>query len=160
MSSQMPCVMPLFPLAALQFSDRVGWFLPWPGLWSEWIRQLHHFCHFWERKKIPRKHKPRIRCCFSVYFTRPSTTLVKALEAASFWHWAWWRVLGGAWLKYIILFQLSLFLGGIQSCKSSRLHCHFAQGPFSRVYINTWLRPTIFALRSKSQHLDLLWLAD
>lgn len=31
----------------------------------------------------------------------------KALEAASFWQWARWRVLGAAWLKYIILFQHS-----------------------------------------------------
>lgn len=31
----------------------------------------------------------------------------KALEAASFWQWARWRVLGAAWLMYIILFQHS-----------------------------------------------------
>lgn len=49
------------------------------------------------------------------YFTRPSMPLVKALEVASFWHWAWWCVLGGACLYCMILFQLSFF-GEIQSC--------------------------------------------
>lgn len=35
------------------------------------------------KKKIPQKHKSRIRCCRSLYFTRPSMALFKVLEAAS-----------------------------------------------------------------------------
>lgn len=58
----------------------------------------------------------------------------KALEAASFWQWARWRVLGAAWLTYIILFQHSFLFSfftpsGPQTWKSSRLSCHFAKGP-------------------------------
>lgn len=58
----------------------------------------------------------------------------KALEAASFWQWARWRVLGAAWLTYINLFQHSFLFffftpSGPQTWKSSRLSCHFAKGP-------------------------------
>lgn len=89
----------------------------------------------------------------SLYFTRPSTPLVKALEAASFRHWARWRVLGGAWLKYIILFQLFFWLKS-KVASPADLTVTFAQGP-----VHKYTSTAIFVLQSKSPHLDLLWRA-
>lgn len=94
--------------------------VPWPGLWSEWVRQLHHLYPFLGQEKIRLKHKPRIRCCCSLYFTCPSFKLVKALEAASFWHWAWWPWWSRIEVhKLVLAFSLFFWGGG---------GIHFTQG--------------------------------
>lgn len=88
------------------------------------------------------------------FLTCQSTLFFESLEAAPVWHWACWHVLGWAWLKYIILFQLSLFLGGLEIRVASPAD-EIDTSPRSvctKVYINTWLRPIIFFLYHKAEH--------
>lgn len=159
MSFQMPCVLPLFPLAALQFFGLCRT-VPSSAFSLVAVSQtpasrLSLFVI--EGEKIPRKYKPRIRYCRFLYFTRPSTPLVKVLEAASLWHWAWWRVLGGTWWKYLILFQLSpsffffSFPGWSPELRSpANLKATLPQGPLHKYTLT----------HGSDQHFDLLWLAD
>lgn len=90
------------------------------GISSDWFRKLNYLFPLFEEEGNESKTLWIIKnwgfgAAFPAFFTHQSMTLVKALPAASSWHWAWWRVLGGAWWKHIILFPQGLlfllFLG-------------------------------------------------
>lgn len=103
-NNQIP-VMPLASLDALQFLDHAGQFLGLDSVQNEsgpaavvpFSKGGGTFGN------INPGSGAAVPNTSPVHQQHPS----KALEAASFWQWARWRVLGAAWLTYINLFQHS-----------------------------------------------------
>lgn len=150
MSSRMPRVMPLLPSAALQFSAS--------GRTVPSLARVSQATLFERKKKYLGSINPGPGAAVPYTSPRPSTTLVKALEAASFWHWARWRVLGGAWLKYIILFQFSFFFfGWIPELQVQPAWLSLCPRACSQVYIN---QPFLYCKANHSTWICCDWLTS
>lgn len=104
-----------------------------------------HVYNFWYSKKTL-KARCRIVSCHFLYITCPSPQSVKGLQAASFWHWVQWCVLGRVWVNYVILFifVLGLVQGSISGQPLTIRHHVFSVGSsFASASRFKWLFLTI-----------------